>query len=78
MAVPTLDEPPWFKLVSVAGAVMPVVGCDIQDVPFGSLAGGAPAWSADLEVVSPLYFSRNRRDHPLPDPVLMLRSALDR
>jgi CRISPR-associated endoribonuclease Cas6 len=55
-----------------------VVGCDIEDVPFGSLAGSEPAWSADLEIVSPLYFSRNGRDHPLPDPVLMLRSALDR
>jgi CRISPR-associated endoribonuclease Cas6 len=55
-----------------------VVGCDIQGVPFGSLAGGEPAWSADLDIVSPLYFSRNGRDHPLPDPVLMLRSALDR
>lgn len=55
-----------------------VVDCTIQDMPFGSLAGAEPAWSADLEIVSPLYFSRNGRDHPLPDPVLMLRSALDR
>lgn len=55
-----------------------VIGCDIQDIPFGALAGGEPAWSADLEAVSPLYFSRNGRDYPLPDPVLMLRSAVDR
>jgi CRISPR-associated endoribonuclease Cas6 len=55
-----------------------VVSCDVHDVPFGSLAGGQPAWSADLEILSPLYFSRNGRDHPLPDPVLMLRSALER
>jgi CRISPR-associated endoribonuclease Cas6 len=55
-----------------------VVGCHIQDVPFASLAGTEPAWSAELEVVSPLYFARNGRDHPLPDPVLMLRCALQR
>lgn len=55
-----------------------VLGCDIQHVPFATLAGCPPVWSAELQVLSPMYFSRNGRDHPLPDPVLMLRSAIDR
>jgi len=55
-----------------------VADCQTREVPFASLAAGPPAWSAELDVISPLYFSRNGRDHPLPDPVLMLRSTLDR
>ena len=56
----------------------PVVRCDVRDLPYAGLAAGPPAWSAELNVISPLYFSRNGRDHPLPDPVLILRSACDR
>jgi CRISPR-associated endoribonuclease Cas6 len=55
-----------------------VVRSDTREVPFASLAAGPPAWSAELDVISPLYFSRNGRDHPLPDPVLVLRSTMDR
>ena len=47
-------------------------------MPFAALAASPPAWSAELDIISPLYFSRNGRDHPLPDPVLMLRSACER
>lgn len=56
----------------------PVLRCDVRPVPFASLANGPPAWSAELELLSPLYFSRNGRDHPLPDPVLIVQSALAR
>ena len=56
----------------------PVLRCDIRNLPFAELAAGPPAWSAELDVISPLYFSRNGRDHPLPDPVLILRSTCDR
>jgi len=56
----------------------PVLRCDTRDLPFAELASGPPAWSAELDVISPLYFSRNGRDHPLPDPVLILRTTCDR
>lgn len=71
---PRLTEEP----VRFGPVACPVVRCDVQDLPFAALAAGEPAWSAELDVISPLYFSRNGRDHPLPDPVLMLRSAADR
>ncbi|MGW0359280.1 CRISPR system precrRNA processing endoribonuclease RAMP protein Cas6 [Nocardia nova] len=38
----------------------------------------APARSVQFSVGSPMYFSRNGRDHPLPDPVLVARSLVTR
>jgi len=37
-----------------------------------------PVRSVELRVGSPMYFSRNGRDHPLPDPVLVARSLVTR
>ncbi|MBA2324201.1 MAG: CRISPR system precrRNA processing endoribonuclease RAMP protein Cas6 [Pseudonocardiales bacterium] len=49
-----------------------------EQISFADLARTPPRRRARVEAVSPLYFSRNGRDHPLPDPVLITRSALDR
>lgn len=37
-----------------------------------------PIRSAEFTITSPLYFSRNGRDHPLPDPVLITRNLINR
>ncbi len=57
--------------------------CAVVDVrehraSYAELARCEPARRAELELISPMYFSRNGRDLPLPDPVLMVRSALRR
>jgi len=66
------------SVVRFGALACPVLRCDVRAVSFASLAGGPPAWSAELDILSPLYFSRNGRDHPLPDPVLIIQSALAR
>lgn len=45
---------------------------------FAQLAGSGCACTVDLRMVSPTYFSRNGRDHLLPDPVLIIDSAVRR
>ncbi|HSV64358.1 MAG TPA: CRISPR system precrRNA processing endoribonuclease RAMP protein Cas6 [Mycobacteriales bacterium] len=74
------DEPVELDVNEVAFGplVCPVLRCDVEQILYAELAAGPPAWTADVDVISPLYFSRNGRDHPLPDPVLMLRSAVER
>ncbi|MBL8924635.1 MAG: CRISPR system precrRNA processing endoribonuclease RAMP protein Cas6 [Pseudonocardia sp.] len=64
--------------VTFGSTVHRVVDHAITHVGFAELAAGPPARRADVDVLSPLYFSRNGRDLPLPDPELMLRSSLDR
>lgn len=59
------------------------VECRVLDVrvverSFADLAAGPPVGSVELDVISPLYFSREGRDHPLPDPVLIVQSLLRR
>lgn len=56
----------------------PVLEWRTEPLSFGELARSAPAAAAQFRIVSPLFFSRNGRDHPLPDPVLMVRSAIER
>lgn len=51
---------------------------DVSSWTYAELAASRPVRSAELVVESPLYFSRNGRDLPLPDPVLIVRSAVDR
>jgi CRISPR-associated endoribonuclease Cas6 len=55
-----------------------VVEQTVVPVEFAELAACPPARHADIDVHSPMYFSRNGRDLPLPDPVQMLRSPMDR
>jgi CRISPR-associated endoribonuclease Cas6 len=55
-----------------------VVGYDVDLWPFSRLAGGGPARAVDVATVSPLYFSNNGRDLPLPDPARVVRSLLER
>ncbi|MBF6294629.1 MULTISPECIES: CRISPR system precrRNA processing endoribonuclease RAMP protein Cas6 [Nocardia] len=38
----------------------------------------APVRAVEFDITSPMYFSRNGRDHPLPDPVLILRNLITR
>ncbi|MGH3797671.1 MAG: CRISPR system precrRNA processing endoribonuclease RAMP protein Cas6 [Pseudonocardiaceae bacterium] len=45
---------------------------------FAALAASRPMVRGLLRFVTPTYFSRNGRDVPLPDPVLVLRSLLQR
>ncbi|HEU0089323.1 MAG TPA: CRISPR system precrRNA processing endoribonuclease RAMP protein Cas6 [Pseudonocardiaceae bacterium] len=45
---------------------------------FAMLATSRPVARALMRFVTPTYFSRNGRDVPLPDPVLVLRSLLQR
>ncbi|MEV0359417.1 CRISPR system precrRNA processing endoribonuclease RAMP protein Cas6 [Nocardia sp. NPDC050697] len=42
------------------------------------LATTAPVRTVELTITSPMYFSRNGRDHPLPDPVLITRNLITR
>jgi CRISPR-associated endoribonuclease Cas6 len=74
------DDPPAIETDRVAFGphTCQILGCRVEQVRFAELTATPPAWRADLEFVSPLYFSRNGRDHPLPDPVQILRSAIDR
>jgi len=66
------------SVVRFGALACPVLRCDVRTVSFAELASGPPAWSAELDVLSLLYFARNGRDHPLPDPVLIVQSALAR
>jgi len=50
----------------------------VEEISFAALAAGRPVCSAGLAMVSPMYFSRNGRDHPIPDPVLIVRSLARR
>ena len=45
---------------------------------FATLAASRPVVRGLMRFVTPTYFSRNGRDVPLPDPVLVLRSLLQR
>ncbi len=68
-------DPPWVRFGNSRCSVLEVRE---QRASYAELACAEPARSAEVELVSPMYFSRNGRDLPLPDPVLMVRSALAR
>jgi len=58
--------------------VCPVVGFDGRVSTYAELAAGPPARRVRLTTASPLFFSRNGRDLPLPEPVLIVRGLLAR
>lgn len=76
--LPAAPCPPRPTSVVFGDTVHRVVDHAVVPVEFAELAATPPARRADIEVVSPLYFSRNGRDLPLPDPEQMLRSPMDR
>ncbi|MGH4021252.1 MAG: CRISPR system precrRNA processing endoribonuclease RAMP protein Cas6 [Pseudonocardiaceae bacterium] len=68
-------EPAWVRFGDSRCRVLEVRQ---QRASYAELACTEPARWAEVELVSPMYFSRNGRDLPLPEPVLMVRSALAR
>ncbi|MEU4376717.1 CRISPR system precrRNA processing endoribonuclease RAMP protein Cas6 [Pseudonocardia alni] len=64
--------------VRIGPATRRIVGADVAEWSFAQLAAGPPARAAEVDVLSPLYFSRSGRDHPLPDPVLVVGSLARR
>jgi CRISPR-associated endoribonuclease Cas6 len=55
-----------------------VLGFDGRGMSYAELARGGPMRRARFTMTSPLFFSRNGRDLPLPEPVLAVRGLLAR
>ncbi|WP_250279970.1 CRISPR system precrRNA processing endoribonuclease RAMP protein Cas6 [Frankia sp. Cppng1_Ct_nod] len=55
-----------------------VMGFDVDPWPFARLASVGAARRVRLRMLTPTFFSRNGRDLPLPEPVLIVRSLLAR
>ncbi|WP_131765429.1 CRISPR system precrRNA processing endoribonuclease RAMP protein Cas6 [Candidatus Protofrankia californiensis] len=55
-----------------------VTGFDADPWPFARLASAGPTRRVRLRMLTPTFFSRNGRDLPLPEPVLIVRSLLTR
>jgi CRISPR-associated endoribonuclease Cas6 len=74
------DEPPnWPPTqVDLGAATCPVLGYAQESWPFARLAATPPTRRAEMRVLTPMFFSRNGRDLPLPDPVLVVRSLVGR
>jgi CRISPR-associated endoribonuclease Cas6 len=74
------DEPCRRNIRSVllGDTVHPVVDLAVHEWSFAELAVAPATRRADIEIQSPMFFSRNGRDHPLPDPVLMVQSLAGR
>ncbi|MGW9307758.1 CRISPR system precrRNA processing endoribonuclease RAMP protein Cas6 [Saccharomonospora azurea] len=72
------DPPPLPRLVRFGDTPCPVLDVRVEQTSYAELARSEPARHAQLRMTSPLYFSRSGRDHPLPDPVLIVRSAAQR
>lgn len=76
--LPDTPCPPRPAAVTFGDTVHRVLDHAVTHVGFAELATTPPARRAEIDVLSPLYFSRSGRDLPLPDPELMLRSPLER
>ncbi|SDQ35455.1 CRISPR system precrRNA processing endoribonuclease RAMP protein Cas6 [Actinopolyspora saharensis] len=72
------DPPAVPRRIRLGEAHCRVREVDVDGVSYARLANSEPARHAQLRMISPLYFSRNGRDHPLPDPVLIVRNAAQR
>lgn len=55
-----------------------VLDARMLNQPFAALAASRPVTWALVRFLTPTYFSRNGRDVPLPDPVLVMRSLAQR
>jgi CRISPR-associated endoribonuclease Cas6 len=72
--------PPGWPPASVrfGGDVRPVTGFGGEVRPYAAMARSGAARRARLRMLTPMFFSRNGRDLPLPEPVLLVRSLLAR
>jgi CRISPR-associated endoribonuclease Cas6 len=72
--------PPGWPPASVrfGGDVRPVTGFGGEVRPFAEMARSGAVRRARLRMLTPMFFSRNGRDLPLPEPVLLVRSLLAR
>jgi CRISPR-associated endoribonuclease Cas6 len=77
-----LDAPPptaWPPGQLLLGeSTCPILDTQTRHVPFATLAASEPVTRRLVRFVTPTYFSRNGRDVPLPDPVLVFRSLAQR
>jgi CRISPR-associated endoribonuclease Cas6 len=64
--------------VRFGGEVRRVTGFGGEVHPYAVLARAGAARRARLRILTPMFFSRNGRDLPLPEPVLVVRSLLAR
>ena len=51
---------------------------EVEATPFTALADAAPAHRAELTMTSPTYFRHSGHEHPLPDPAMIIDSAVRR
>ncbi len=65
-------------VIRFGGDVRRVIGFGGEVHSFAALAGSGAARRARVRMVTPTFFSRNGRDLPLPEPVLLVRSLLAR
>jgi CRISPR-associated endoribonuclease Cas6 len=72
--------PPGWPPASVrfGGDVRPVTGFGGEVRPYAAMARSGAARRTRLRMLTPTFFSRNGRDLPLPEPVLLVRSLLER
>jgi CRISPR-associated endoribonuclease Cas6 len=68
------NPPPVPDKVTFGESMAVVVDSTVTPIRFAQLASAPPAALIDFEIVSPMFFSRNGRDYPLPDPVLVTGS----
>ena len=50
----------------------------VQATTFAALADAEPVHRAELRMISPTFFRRQGADHPVPDPTLIVDSAVRR
>lgn len=62
----------------LGGSTCRVIDAQVRHQPFAALATSRPVTRSQVRFLTPTYFSRNGRDVPLPDPVLVLRSLTQR
>lgn len=62
----------------LGGSTCRVLDARARHQPFAALAASRPVARGLVRFLTPTYFSRNGRDVPLPDPVLIMRSLAQR
>lgn len=62
----------------LGGSSCRVIDARTRHQPFAALAASRPVTRGLVRFLTPTYFSRNGRDVPLPDPVLVMRSLAQR